>query len=124
MLMANSQNINYAPVNSEAINTLAIQDREFRLFSELMHQRIGVYLSPAKKDLVRGRLLKRLRHYHLASFKDYFDLATCKDNPQETQILVDLLTTNETYFFREEKHFDFLRETVIPALEPGKPMPI
>ncbi len=101
----------------ETAQVVEIHDREFRLFSELMHERVGVYLSPAKKNLVRGRLLKRLRHYQLSSFKEYFALATCKDNPQEMQILVDLLTTNETYFFREEKHFDFLRDKVIPQLE-------
>ncbi len=101
----------------ETVQAAEIHDREFRLFAELMHSRVGVFLSPAKKDLVRGRLLKRLRHYRLASFKEYFDIVTDKDFPQEMQILVDLLTTNETYFFREEKHFDCLRETVIPELE-------
>ncbi len=101
----------------EAVQVAEISDREFRLFSELMHERIGVFLSPAKKDLVRGRLLRRLRHYGLTSFKKYFDIATDKQNSQEMQILVDLLTTNETYFFREEKHFDFLRNTVITKIE-------
>jgi chemotaxis protein methyltransferase CheR len=77
-------------------------------------------LSPAKKALVAGRLFKRLKHYDLDSYGDYFNLIMSDQYGDELQIALDLLTTNETYFFREPKHFDFLRQHVLPMATPGK----
>ena len=54
-----------------------------------------------------------------ASFGDYFRLLVGGGQPQELQIALDLLTTNETYFFREPKHFDFLRDSILPVRQPG-----
>ena len=99
--------------------TTAINDQEFGQFQKLIHQLAGIHLSSAKKALVGGRLAKRLAHYHLASYGDYFRLLTAGDNPDELQVAVDLLTTNETYFFREPKHFYFLRNQVLAKHKPG-----
>ena len=56
-----------------------------------------------------GRLAKRLQHYQLGSYAEYFRLLASGEVATETQLAIDLLTTNETYFFREQKHFDVLR---------------
>ena len=56
-----------------------------------------------------GRLSKRLKYHQLQSYGDYFHLIMGKTPGEEQQIALDLLTTNETYFFREPRHFDFLR---------------
>lgn len=92
---------------SPANNSLS--EAEFGKFRDLIYAKAGIYLSPAKRSLVAGRLGKRVRHYGLASFGEYYALATVKGAHEELQTLVDLLTTNETYFFREPKHFEFLR---------------
>ena len=63
--------------------------------------------------MVASRLAKRLDYYGFSSYDDYFRLATSPDSAQEFQTLVNILTTNETYFFREPKHFDFLREQIL-----------
>lgn len=96
-------------------------DSEFERFRELLHRLAGINLSPAKKALVRGRLVKRVKHHRLGSYGDYFALLTSGREPRELQIAIDLLTTNETYFFREPKHFDFLRTRVLPTHRPGSP---
>ena len=75
-------------------------------------------MSDAKKALVSGRLTKRVKHYGLSSFEDYFHFITTSANG-ELQMAVDLLTTNETFFFREPKHFDFLRNSVLPGWRTG-----
>jgi chemotaxis protein methyltransferase CheR len=93
----------------------AISDKEFGLFRDLIHEIAGIHLSEAKKALVSGRLGKRLRHYGFVTFKDYHELVTRKDAAEERQVMVDLLTTNETYFFREPKHFDFVRDHLLPS---------
>ncbi|CAL93020.1 CheR family methyltransferase [Azoarcus olearius] len=87
-----------------------ITDREFALFQRLIYRLAGISMSDAKKVLMVGRLGKRLRHYDLASFGDYYRLLASGTHPDELQTMVDLLTTNETYFFREPAHFEFLRE--------------
>lgn len=88
-----------------------ITDREFARFRKLIYEKAGIAMAPGKKVLVSGRLTKRLRHYGLTTFDQYFELAATT-HPEELQTLVDLLTTNETYFFREPAHFDFLRDKV------------
>lgn len=99
----------------------AITDQEFSQFQKLLYQIAGISLSEAKKPLVHGRLAKRLKQHRLGSYGEYFRLLTGGQQPDELQIAVDLLTTNETYFFREPKHFDFLREKIFPGLHPGRP---
>ena len=65
-----------------------------------------------------ARLAKRLAACRTATYSEYFHLLTSGDAPLELQMAVDLLTTNETYFFRESKHFDFLQRQV-RAAAPG-----
>ncbi|MFZ5544041.1 MAG: CheR family methyltransferase [Pseudomonadota bacterium] len=78
----------------------------------------GIGLSPAKKALVCSRLARRLQQHGLASFRDYLQLID--QHAEERQTAIDLLTTNETHFFREPRHFDFVRERVLPQREPGR----
>ncbi|MBI4693180.1 MAG: methyltransferase domain-containing protein [Gammaproteobacteria bacterium] len=100
---------------------LAIDDREFKQFRDLLYQTAGIALADHKKALVAGRLRKRLEHYGLSSYKQYFDLITTNPPDGERQVAIDLLTTNETYFYREPKHFEFLANTILPARERGVP---
>lgn len=96
------------------MNTLVLTDKEFALFQKMIYDIAGINLSNAKKALVSGRLAKRVKHYDLKSYGDYFSLLS--HSPQgELQTAVDLLTTNETFFFREPKHFDFLRDNILPS---------
>jgi chemotaxis protein methyltransferase CheR len=98
----------------------AINDKEFSQFQNLIYKIAGISLSPAKKPLVSGRLAKRLREHRLSSYGDYFKLLSSGKHPDEIQAAVDLLTTNETYFFREPKHFDFLRDKVLANHKKGR----
>lgn len=91
----------------------AITDHEFALFQRLLYKIAGISLSDAKKVLLVGRLQKRLRHHGLETYSQYYRLIADGREPKELQTMVDLLTTNETYFFREPKHFDFLREEIL-----------
>ncbi|MGE0383790.1 MAG: protein-glutamate O-methyltransferase CheR [Gammaproteobacteria bacterium] len=99
----------------------ALTQAEFSAACRWLYETAGISLSPHKKALVASRLAKRLRHRNLASFGDYLAIVTGGEDPAETQIALDLLTTNETYFFREPAHFEFLREAVLPARARGRP---
>jgi chemotaxis protein methyltransferase CheR len=101
------------------LDTLAraqpISDADFRKIRDWFYHRAGIHLSDQKKALVSGRLAARLRHHRLARFGDYFKLLQDGAHPDEPQAAIDLLTTNETSFFREPRHFDFLRDHIAPA---------
>jgi len=84
-------------------------DRDFRRVCELIHARAGIALAPAKRDMVYGRLSRRLRNLGLRSFKDYLDQLE-QHGGDEWQAFTNALTTNLTSFFREPHHFDKLRE--------------
>ena len=101
-------------------DTVSIDDREFGQFQTWLYRAAGISLSPAKKALVAGRLFKRLKHYELHSYGEYFKLIMSDPRKSELQVALDLLTTNETYFFREPKHFEFLERQVLPHVAPGR----
>jgi chemotaxis protein methyltransferase CheR len=88
-----------------------ITDGEFAQFQRFIYGRAGISLPDSKKALVSGRLAKRLAAHQLSSYSQYLRLLSAGESP-ELQVAVDLLTTNETYFFREPKHFEFLRRLV------------
>lgn len=69
--------------------------------------------------MVGSRLLTRVNFYQMESYLDYFHFATAPDNIHELQILIDILTTNETYFFREPRHFDFLTKEILSKWHKG-----
>lgn len=93
----------------------ALSDTDYRRFQAFIHSAAGITLSPGKKALVCGRLAKRLQHHGLERYADYLALLDSGRAEGEVQIAVDLLTTNETYFFREPKHFALLRDVATAA---------
>jgi chemotaxis protein methyltransferase CheR len=103
-----------------ALRQTQISEREFQAIRAWIRGAAGISLSDQKKALVVGRLASRLRHFGLESYGSYFDLLQSGVQPGELQIAVDLLTTNETHFFREPKHFEFLRHKVLAAHPPGR----
>lgn len=102
----------------------AITNQEFSRFQALIYKIAGIQLSDAKKVLVVGRLTRRLKYYGMSNFSQYYQLVTSREEGGELQTMVDLLTTNETYFFREPKHFEFLAGELLPKVKPGAPYAI
>jgi chemotaxis protein methyltransferase CheR len=99
------------------VTRLSITDAEFEQFRRFILDAAGIAISPSKKALVAGRLAKRVQHCGVDTYADYFRLLHGDALPGETQTAVDLLTTNETYFFREGRHFELLREEARRALQ-------
>jgi chemotaxis protein methyltransferase CheR len=95
-----------------------ITDGEFVQFQRFIYRAAGIALPDGKKALVSARLGKRLAMHRLSSYGDYLRLLNDGSAPLEPQTAVDLLTTNETYFFREPKHFEFLRRHVSAVCVP------
>lgn len=94
-----------------------LSDTEFSYIAGMLYDRFGIYLSEQKRILVAGRLSKRLRQLGLSSFTRYFELLVADKTGGELSELINRITTNHSFFFREREHFDFLLKTVLPGLE-------
>lgn len=92
---------------------LAVSDRDFQRFQALIHHEAGIWLAPVKKALLVGRLGRRLRDLGISSYAAYYERVV-EDEAERIRML-DAICTNETHFFREPKHFDFLVERIFPA---------
>lgn len=98
-----------------------ITEQEFKHFQQFIFDAAGITLPATKKPLVSGRLARRLQQCHVHSYGEYYALLTSGNANAEVQTAIDLLTTNETYFFREPQHFDLLRDLAQQARGRGTP---
>ena len=95
-------------------------DEDFNALRTLVRQQTGISLSEAKRELVYGRLARRLRALGLQSFSSYRDLLAGNADGPEMVEFINAITTNLTSFFRESHHFDYLRDQVLlPMLNRG-----
>jgi chemotaxis protein methyltransferase CheR len=86
-----------------------ISDSAFSGIARLLYQTAGIQLGEHKKTMMVTRLRKRLLHLELDSFDAYLRYLKQGDK-QELQYMLDLMSTNETYFFREAEHFKVLAQ--------------
>jgi chemotaxis protein methyltransferase CheR len=98
------------------LESLELTDRQFGRISELVRRQCGINLHDGKKELVKSRLAKRLRQLSLPGFDAYLDLLGRQDAEAETVALIDAISTNETSFFREPDHFDYLSQELLPKM--------
>lgn len=89
---------------------IAFSDQEFERIADIMYESVGLSYSASKKSLIHSRLSPRIQKLGLESFAEYLALLEDETQSGEFQMAVDLLTTNETYFFREPKHYDLLQQ--------------
>lgn len=90
-------------------------DADFARIQRLMKERSGIDIGPGKRNLVYGRLTRRLRALHLKSFTEYLTLVEDPESDEATAFL-NSLTTNVTELFREEHHFELIEERIVPEL--------
>ncbi len=90
-----------------------LTDSEFEKIVQIIRDASGIHLSDSKRDLVVNRILKRYKSLGLSSFSAYMDYLE-SGGVKEMSSLVDAITTNLTYFFREVHHFEYLERTLLP----------
>jgi chemotaxis protein methyltransferase CheR len=111
----------------QALATVAIPDNpaqrefefseaDFQALSKIAYEYAGIMLPEAKKNLLYGRLSRRLRSLGLSSFEDYRQYLK-ENSTEELQLFINALSTNHTKFFREQHHFEhFVSDVVVPFL--------
>lgn len=92
----------------------ALSEGEFLRFRQLIEEETGIHLSDAKRPLLVARLAKRVRQLGMTSFGQYFDRIVGDEDPQERVAMFDAISTNETRFFREPRHFELLAHDILP----------
>jgi chemotaxis protein methyltransferase CheR len=90
-----------------------VSEADFARFQALIHREAGIWLAPIKQALLVGRLSRRLRELGIGSWGEYYERVVA--DAVERVRMVDAICTNETHFFREPRHFEFLAERVFPA---------
>jgi chemotaxis protein methyltransferase CheR len=95
-------------------DVMRLEDRDFDFLCRLIYEQSRIRLGPDKRTLVTSRLAKRLRQLQLPDYHEYCQMLRSPAGEEELHFLIDRISTNHTRFFREMKHFDFLREKVLP----------
>jgi chemotaxis protein methyltransferase CheR len=95
---------------------LAMTDEEYAKFCEFFYRKTGIQFVDSKKYYVERRVADRIARTNSESFRDYFTLVRFQMSGQEMQFLVNAMTVNETYFFREDYQFDALVQGILPEL--------
>lgn len=96
---------------------IAMPDEEFRLLRDLVYAHSGLYFDDDAKYLLEKRLGRRLATHQLKSYREYYQfLKFNRKRDQELEEIMDLLTTNETYFFREAYQLSAFSDEIVPEL--------
>jgi chemotaxis protein methyltransferase CheR len=93
-----------------------MRDSEFEFIRSLVYERSRIRLDPNKRELVSARIAKRLRANRLGSVSDYCRMLQAPEQEEERSCLIDVISTNHTFFFRERTHFDFVSQRIVPEL--------
>lgn len=107
---------------------IKIEDSDYDRFCDFFYRKTGIMFQPSKRYFVDKRLIERIEATESRSFLSYFSLLRYADDDNEMQMLINLMTVNETYFFREEYQFkclvnDMLNE-IVKYKKPGEPIRI
>lgn len=102
--------------------------RDFTRLRELILAETGIQLNAEKRTMLEVRVKRRLRELGIGSYAQYCSYLFSRDGKREEMVpLIDVVTTNKTDFFREPRHFDFLRDQALEELErraEGRPLQI
>ena len=99
--------------NSTMMN---ISDQEFNSLRQLIYDRFGINLTDEKRSLLVGRLQKMLRQKQLGTFQNYYEYLKTDSSGKAVSDLINMVSTNYTYFNREKDHFDYFQKTALPAV--------
>ena len=112
--------ITKSPNNTATAKLMSVPEPtedEFNLFRKLVQKELGFEWGDDKKYLLYSRVQRRLQKNKLQTFQNYYDFIEREENKSERQYLYNAVTTTKSEFYREKKHFDFLRQNIFPELK-------
>lgn len=99
---------------------LKLSDKDYEFIRELIYNETRINLGHGKRELVSARIGKRLRATGCPSYSEYCEALRRNPGNSEFYNLIDAISTNHTFFFREINHFEYLEQTVLPEFSSGK----
>jgi chemotaxis protein methyltransferase CheR len=96
----------------------ALSAADLARFSDFLYRRTGMLFGESKRYYIDRRIADRMAALRAVDFSDYF--AILRSVPDELETLINVFTVNETYFYREERHFACLSEKLLPAIASAK----
>jgi chemotaxis protein methyltransferase CheR len=103
-------------MNTGATMDITLQESTFRQLRDFIYEKSGIFIPDNKKYFIENKLMRRVQEKNFNNFEDYLYLIRYSPNGSELSTLFDLVTTNETFFFREPLQFDILFNYVIPEM--------
>ena len=98
---------------SKSLEDDELREADFAVCQKLIYKHTGIHYPYEKRKLLQNRLRKRMRVLRLASFADYLAHLRGAGARDELQQFLNVITTNETYFFRCQRHWDFFRSWIV-----------
>ena len=95
---------------------MQLTNQEFEKIRSLLHEKFGISLADHKKAMVTGRLRKIITQKGFTSFSEFIDSVQDDESGRELQVLIDRMSTNHTFFFRENQHFTFFSNHILPEI--------
>jgi chemotaxis protein methyltransferase CheR len=95
----------------------SISKQAYEYLAELVYRYSRIVLGPNKQQLVTSRLRKRRVDLGFRTFDQYCEMLRARKNDEEVALIIDLISTNHTHFFRERAHFDFLTQHALPEFQ-------
>ncbi len=108
------KNRSSVPASLSTIAFDTLNDADYEFLRRLVYEYSRINLGSDKRALVSARVAKRLRALKIPSYHDYCRWLKTSEGSGELTDLVDVISTNHTHFFREEKHFDWIRSVLLP----------
>jgi len=102
--------------SSSGYTRIKLSGKYFKLLSALIYENSGIYLVPEKKILLETRLNKLLKYSPYKDIKSYYTYVVNDKTGQAMLDIIDAISTNHTFFFRERAHFDYLETTAFPNI--------
>ena len=101
---------------AERVREFEWLDKDFKFLAGLLHEKTGIVLTEKKKEMMYGRLVRRLRALNIPSFAKYCEYLQGPSGEKELGFTLNAITTNTTDFFREKHHFTYLRDKLFPPV--------
>lgn len=102
--------------NKQIFSSYELTGEELNLISNLVYTRFGIVLGERKRALIIGRLQKILRSSQFSNFRDYYDYVMNESSGNALLTLIDRISTNHTFFYRENDHFEYFSKVVLPEI--------
>jgi chemotaxis protein methyltransferase CheR len=98
------------------MNHIELTDEDYEKFCRLIYRVAGIWIADSKRIMVGNRVRRRLRATGISGFAQYYAYLTSPAGNGEMPLFLDAITTNETYFFRDTQHYDWLGEVFLPEI--------